>query len=96
MALVVSSWLYQARAASWRSHFILGGGDLHILARYSREFRVLATLATLPANSHKENGMQGFYGIYYTGLTGAAAFGLLLHDGRVYSVDAAGGDVSGT
>ena len=40
--------------------------------------------------------MQGFYGIYYTGQTGAAAFGLLLYDGRVYSVDATGGDVSGT
>lgn len=40
--------------------------------------------------------MQGFYGVYYTGATGAAAFGLLLHGGQVYGVDPAGGDVSGT
>ncbi len=40
--------------------------------------------------------MQGFYGVYYTGANGAAAFGFLLRDGRVYGIDPAGGDVSGT
>jgi hypothetical protein len=40
--------------------------------------------------------MQGFYGVYYTGQTGSAAFGLLLRGGLVYGVDAAGGDIAGT
>ncbi len=40
--------------------------------------------------------MQGFYGVYYSGVGGVGAFGLLLHSGRVYGIDPAGGDVSGT
>ena len=40
--------------------------------------------------------MQGFYGVYCTSAAGSAAFGLLLHAGRVYGVDPAGGDVQGT
>lgn len=40
--------------------------------------------------------MQGFYGVYYTGDSGAGAFGLLLHDGRVYGIDSQGGEINGT
>jgi hypothetical protein len=40
--------------------------------------------------------MEGFYGIYYTGAAGSAAFGVLLLKGKVYGVDPSGGDVSGT
>lgn len=40
--------------------------------------------------------MQGFYGVYYTGIAGAGAFGMLLHEGRVYAVDSQGGDVTGS
>lgn len=40
--------------------------------------------------------MQGFYAVYYTGKAGSAAFGLLLHQGKVYAVDVAGGDVVGS
>lgn len=40
--------------------------------------------------------MQGFYGVYYTGASGAAAFGFMLRDGQVFGVDPAGGDVTGS
>lgn len=40
--------------------------------------------------------MQGFYGVYYTGVAGTGAFGLLLHDGSVAGVDPQGGEVGGT
>lgn len=40
--------------------------------------------------------MDGFYGVYYSGSAGAAAFGLLLFGGNVFGVDPGGGDITGT
>jgi len=40
--------------------------------------------------------MDGFYGIYYSGSAGAAAFGLVLFGGNVFGVDPGGGDITGT
>lgn len=40
--------------------------------------------------------MQGLYGVYYTGVGGAAALGLLLYEGKVHGIDPAGGEINGT
>ena len=40
--------------------------------------------------------MQGFYNVFWTGDDEFGAFGVLLHQGRIYAIDREGGEFTGT